>query len=168
MAKRINKADAMAFKALQKAISEDKLHICLINSKINVPGSPVYNPWELLLPILIPVLIGFILIGLVGILLGLAVMIVGILLSSNLIKKKMEHRLLERTKERFTSNYETCNELWDFGGIVLVKVEDKKQGCISPEGNWKEFVVLNFSEYMTDKKVEKKDEELEINNEKVA
>ena len=37
----------------------------------------------------------------------------------------MEHRLLERTKERFTSNYETCNELWDFGGIVLVKVEDK-------------------------------------------
>lgn len=71
MVKRINKADAMAFKALQKAISEDKLHICLINSKINVPGSPVYNPWELLLPILIPVLIGFILIGLVGILLGL-------------------------------------------------------------------------------------------------
>ena len=92
MAKRINKADAMAFKALQKAISEDKLHICLINSKINVPGSPVYNPWELLLPILIPVLIGFILIGLVGILLGLAVMIVGILLSSNLIKKKMEYK----------------------------------------------------------------------------
>ena len=120
------------------------------------------------MPILIPVLIGFILIGLVGILLGLAVMIAGILLSSNLIKNKMEHRLLERTKERFISNYEACNELWDFGGIVLVKVDDKKQGCISPEGNWKEFVVLNFSEYMTDKKAEKKDEEPETNNEKVA
>ena len=152
MAKRINKADRLVFKALQKAIAEDKIHICLIGSKVNVPGSPVYNPWESLLPILVPVLLGLLLIGLVGILLGLGVMVAGILLSSNLVKKKMEQRLFERTKSFFISSYDACNQLWDFGGVVLVKADDKKYGCISPEGNWKEFVILHFSDLMTDKK----------------
>jgi hypothetical protein len=163
MAKRMNKADSLVFKALQKAFDEDKLHLCLINSKINIPGSPVYNPWETLLPILCPVMLGLILIWGIGILWGLVVMIAGIMLSSNLVKKRMEQRLFDRSKKFFTSSYSSCNQLWDFGGIVLVKAEDKKQGCIAPEGNWKNFVILNFSEYMTEGKKEEK-----VPDEKVA
>lgn len=159
MSKRINKADSLVFKALQKAVAEDKLHICLISSKVNVPGSPVYNPWEALLPVLLPVLCGLVLIGAVGILLGLAFMIAGIMLSSNLVKKKMEQRLSLRARDLLTSDYEACNQLWDFGGIVLVKADDKKQGCISPEGNWKEFIILNFADLMTDKKADIKADE---------
>ncbi len=158
MVKRMNKADSLVFKAMRKAIQEDKLHLCLINSKINIPGSPVYNPWEVLLPTLCPVLLGLILIWAIGILWGLVFMIAGIMLSSNIVKKKLEQRLIERTKNFFVSDYTSCSQLWDFGGIVLVKSDDKKQGCISPEGNWKEFVVINFSEYMTDKKTEKTEE----------
>ncbi len=152
MAKRVNKADALVFKALQRAITEDKLNICLISSKINVVGSPVYNPWENLFPILLPVLFGLLLIGLVGILIGLAVMSAGIMLSSNLVKKKLEQRLFDRTKTLFLSDYKSCCELWDFGGLILVKSDDKKYGCIAPEGNWKEFVVLHFADLMTDGK----------------
>lgn len=158
MVKRMNKADSLVFKAMRKAIQEDKLHLCLINSKINIPGSPVYNPWEVLLPTLCPVLLGLILIWAIGILWGLVFMVAGIMLSSNIVKKKLEQRLIERTKNFFVSDYTSCSQLWDFGGIVLVKSDDKKQGCISPEGNWKEFVVINFSEYMTDKKTEKIEE----------
>ena len=152
MTKRLNKADQMVFKALQRALEEDKVHLCLINSKINVPGSPIYNPWESLLPSLCPLLVGLFLIWLAGILWGLVFMIAGLLLSANLIKKKMEQRLFERAKAQITSDYESCCRLWDFGGIVLVKADDKKQGCIAPDANWKEFVVLNFSDLMTDKK----------------
>ena len=92
MAKRINKADRLTFKALQKAVENEELQIALINSKINIPSSPVYNPWEVLLPSLIPAMIGLFLIWLVGIIFGLIFMICGILLSSNIIKKKMEQR----------------------------------------------------------------------------
>ena len=152
MSKKINKADQLVFKALQRAIADDRLHICLINSKINIPSSPVYNPWEVLLPALIPVLLGLILIWGVGILWGLAFMIAGIMLSSNLIKKKFEQRLFDRAKEFFISSYEHCEELWNFGGIVLLNSQDKKQSCVSSEGNWKEFVILNFADLMTDKK----------------
>ena len=165
MSKKINKADILIFKALQRSIEDDRLHICLINSKINIPSSPVYNPWEILLPALVPVLIGLVLIWAVGILWGLAFMIAGIMLSSNLIKKKLEQRLFDRTKRFFTSSYEHCEELWNFGGIVLLNSQDKKQSCVSPEGNWKEFVILNFADLMTDKKDESGKEE---ENEKAA
>ncbi len=150
MTERMNKADKMVFKALQKAINSDKLHLCLLSSKLNVPTSPVYNPWEVLLPSLIPVVLGLILIWAMGVLWGLAFMIGGILLSNNLVKKKLEQRLFERTKAMFISDYQHCNELWDFGGIVLVNSADKSQGCVSPEGNWKEFVILHYADLMID------------------
>ena len=173
MVKRINKADKLTFKALQKAFETEEMQIALINSKINVPSSPVYNPWEVLLPTLIPAVIGLFLIWLVGVIFGLLFMVAGIVLSSNLIKKKMEQRLFERSKAFFLSDYNSCNELWDFGGIVLINSSNKKQCCVSPEGNWKEFVVLNYSQYMIDKKQEKdvSDEqvsELDKQNEKAA
>ena len=166
MAKRISKADALVFKAVQKAISEEKLNMYLINSKVNIPGSPVYNPWECLLPTLIPVLIGLLMIWVVGILLGLAIMVGGIVLSSSFVKKKMEHKLYERAKNFFVNDIYSCNQLWEFGGVVLVKNDDKKQTCVSPDNNWKEFVVLNFSEFMTDKKTE--ENEAETKNEEAA
>ena len=152
MGRKINKADQMVFKALQKAFAEDKLHLCLINSKINIPGSPIYNPWEVLLPSLCPLLAGLFLIWLVGVLWGLVFMIAGLLLSANLIKKKMEQRLFERAKAYLCADYDSCCRLWNFGGVVLVKAEDKKKSCMAPDANWKEFVVLNFAELMTDKK----------------
>ena len=166
MAKRINKADKMTFKALQKAVEAEELQLALINSKINIPSSPVYNPWEVLLPTLIPAMIGLFLIWLVGIIFGLLFMIVGIMLSSNLIKKKMEQRLFERSKNYFISDYNSCNELWEFGGIVLINSSDKKQCCIAPEGNWKDFVVLNYSQYMLDKKQENTQETEAVNEQK--
>lgn len=160
MVKKINKADRMVFKALQKAIAEDKIHLCLINSKVNVPGSIIYNPWEMLLPILVPVLLGLILIGVVGILVGIAIMTVGIFLSSNLVKKKLEKRLMDRALKVFTSNYTACSEMWQFGGLVLVKTDDKKYGCIAPEGDWKEFVITHFADMMVDKKAADNDSEV--------
>ena len=55
-----NRADQLAYHALQKAIEQDKLRIYLDYGKVNRPLSPVYDPWETLLPILIPILIGLI------------------------------------------------------------------------------------------------------------
>jgi hypothetical protein len=166
MTKRVNRADMLIFKALQKAIKEEKLNVCLILSRVNVPGSPIYNPWECLLPILCPILLGLILVWAVGILFGLTIMIVGIILSANLIKKKLEMRLIQRAKAELIKDYNSFCNLWKFGGLVLVKAEDNKMGCIAPEGDWKEFVVKHFADFM----VEQKTPELvrELDNEKAA
>ena len=43
-----NRADQLAYHALQKAIEQDKLRIYLDYGKVNRPLSPVYDPWETL------------------------------------------------------------------------------------------------------------------------
>ena len=148
MNKKPNKAERLIYKALQTAISEDKLRLYLDYGKINRPGSPVYDPWENLLPLLIPATLGLFLILAAGVVFGLLFIVAGIMIYSTYFKKKVYLRLISRTKNFITSNYDNCQKLWDFGGIVLVNAADKKHGCVSPEGDWKEFVVQNFADYM--------------------
>ncbi len=152
MGKKIcNRADEMAFHALQKALEQEKMKLCLLESKINRPTSPVYNPWEVLLPMLVPTILGLILIMSVGPIFGLVFMVAAIFAVSNLVKKKLDSRLYERSKNFLTSSYENFNKLWDFGGIVLVNSANQKQACISPEADWKDFVIQNFADLMVDK-----------------
>ena len=155
MGKKIcNRADEMTFSALKKAIETNKISLCLVESKINRPNSPVYNPWEVLLPILVPVIVGLILIMAAGSIFGLVFMVAAIFITSNLVKKKLEQRLVERCTNFLLSSYSNCNKIWDFGGIVLVNNENKKKGCIAPDGDWKEFIIKNYSDLL----IEKKDE----------
>ncbi len=155
MAKKLpNRAEEMAYHALKKAVEENKLHLCLVESKINRPNSPVYNPWEVLLPALLPVILGLILILAVGPIFGLVFMIAAIMVSANLVKKKLDTKLLDRTRSYLLSGYDNFCQLWEFGGIVLVNAENKKIGCLAPDGDWKEFAVKNFADLMIEKPAE--------------
>lgn len=163
--KKPNKADLLVYKALTRAIEEDKLRLYFDYGKINRPGSPVYDPWETLLPILVPTLLGMLLILSNNVIFGLVFIISMILIYSNYFKKKVYRRLIERAKQYFVKDYDNCQNLWDFGGLVLVNADDKKSGCVSPEGDWKEFTVKNFADYMVEnKKKTKKHEEPEQEN----
>lgn len=146
-----SKADCLIYKALKKAIEKDQLRLYLDSGKVNRPGSPVYDVWESLLPVLTPVVIGLILILAVSVIFGLSFIVGMIFIYSTYFKKKTHRYLIERTKTYLTGSYENLEKLWNFGGIVLAAANNKKVGCIAPEGDWKEFVVRNFSDYMTDK-----------------
>lgn len=156
--KRPNRADMLTFHALQKAVETDKLRVYLDYGKVNRPLSPIYNPWECLLPILIPVLISLLLIVAVSIVFGLLFMAGMILIYSGMVKKKLYQRLIQRAKDYMVSDYEDCCALWEFGGVILVNSDNKKSGCVAPEGDWKEFVVRNYADFMLDKPEEKTDE----------
>ena len=156
-----NKANLLIYKALSRAMEQDLLRIYLDTSKLNRPNSPVYNPWENLLPLLIPTLIGLILIVTVSSFFGLAFIIGMILVYTYYFKRMIDKRLLLRTKQYIATDYTHCDELWQYGGLVLATAADKKVGCIAPSGDWKEFIVQNFADLMTDKPAEpqeKKDE----------
>lgn len=146
-----NKADLLVFKALQRAVEQDRLRVYLDYGRINRPQSPIYDPWECLLPILVPVMIGLILIISVGVLFGLLFIVVMILVYSTYFKKKMHKKVIERTKQYLVKSFDNCDDLWNFGGIVLVNAQNKKIGCVSPEGDWKDFVVINYADLMVEK-----------------
>ena len=126
--------------------------IYLDTSKLNRPTSPVYNPWENLLPLLIPLLVGLVLIITVGAFFGLAFIVGMVLIYTYYIKRILDRRLLERTKNYIAESFGQCQTLWEYGGIVLATATNKKIGCISPAGDWKEFIVQNFADLMVDKK----------------
>lgn len=153
-----SRADKLTFHALQKAVEQNKLRIYLDYGRINRPGSPIYDAWECLLPILVPVLIGLLLIISTGIIFGLLFIAAMIVVYSTYFKKKIERKVIERTKSYLVSGYENCEKLWEFGGLVMVNAENKKIGCVSPDGDWKDFVVINFSDLMIEPKEEPKDE----------
>ena len=146
-----NKADLLIYKAFTKAMEQNLLRIYLDTAKLNRPNSPVYNPWENLLPLLIPSIIGLVLIICVSSFFGLAFIIGMILIYTYYFKRFIDKRLLTRTKKYITKNYEQCKKVWDYGGIVLATSENKKIGCIAPSGDWKEFIVKNFADFMVEK-----------------
>ena len=89
MNKKPNKAERLIYKALQTAIKEDKLRLYLDYGKINRPGSPVYAPWENLLPLLVPAILGLLLILAAGVVFGLLFIVAGIMVYSTYFKKKV-------------------------------------------------------------------------------
>lgn len=156
----VSKADKMVFRALKTAVEKDQLRIYMDYGKLNRPGSPIYEPWECLLPILVPTLIGLLLIICVGVMFGLLFIVAMTMIYTTYFKKKLYRKVIERAKAYLISSFDNCEKLWKFGGLVLVNAANKKLGCVSPEGDWKEFVILNFSDYMLDpNKTEKKPEE---------
>ncbi|MDD4556017.1 MAG: hypothetical protein PHE89_01625 [Alphaproteobacteria bacterium] len=158
--KKPNKADLMTYKALQKAVEENKLKIFVNDIILNKPGIAVYNPWENLLPKLLPVLIGFFVLFF-SVILGLIIIIGSLALNERICKKKLNIRFYNRTKEYVLKSYDTYDEIWQLGGLILADSENKKNSCLSPEENWKEYIIHNFSELMIDKKEEKPEEKVE-------
>lgn len=148
----MNKADELKYKALQKAIANDKIRIFIDSNKICKPNSPIYNPWESLLPVLIPILIGLILIVAVGPIFGLIFICLMICLCNTFFKKYLFLRIINRTKDFLSKSYQDCENLWNYGGVILINVDDKKTGCVAPEGDWKDFVTLHFADLMLEKK----------------
>ncbi len=147
----MNKADALKYKALKKALEKGDAKILIDTNKLNKPDSPVYNPWEVLLPILAPTLLGLVLILSVGTIFGLLFMATMIFISNTIIRKYLYTNLIKRAKEYMQSSFNNLDTLWQYGGIILVNTKDKKTGCIAPQSSWKDFVTLNFAHYMTEK-----------------
>ncbi len=156
--KKNNKADLLIYKALNSAFKQNKLRFYLNYEKINRPGSPVYNPWEVLLPILVPVVLGVILILWTNILVGILFIVAMLLLYIHYVKKRFYSNLVTRTKNMMEKDLNSFKTLWNYGGFVLVNAENKTIGCVAPKGDWKEFVVQNFADFMVEKKEEKKEE----------
>lgn len=157
--KKPNKADLLIYKAFNRALQENLLRLYLDTAKLNRPDSPIYNPWENLLPLLIPTIIGLWLIMTVSSFFGLTFIIGTILIYNYYFKRLIDKRLLERAKKYVAIDFEHCQEMWNYGGLVLATAANKKIGCISPAGDWKEFVVQNFADFMVDKKTEEPHDE---------
>jgi len=152
-----NKAERLIYKALKIAITEKLLYIYIDAKTVNRPTSPIYNPWENLLPLLIPIIIALYVIIYQNIFIGLAFIIGMVLLHILGIKRLIGRLLLIRARKYILKDFACCEKLWDSGGVVMAMAANRKIACIAPEDDWKDFVVQHFAYLMTEPQEEKKD-----------
>ena len=97
-----NKAEQLIYKALNRALEQNKLDIYLDFSKINRPNCPLYNPWEAILPLLAPTLLGLIMIMTGWVISGLFFISVMMMGYSQYYKKILHKKLAQRCREYIT------------------------------------------------------------------
>ena len=150
-----NKAEQLIYKALNRALEQNKLDIYLDFSKINRPNCPLYNPWEAILPLLAPTLLGLIMIMIGWVISGLFFISVMMMGYSQYYKKILHKKLAQRCREYITKNYENLETLWHKGGLAFVLTHNKNIGILAPEGNWKELKksLINHIVDMTNKRL---------------
>ncbi len=157
---KINKADLLKFKALKTAIEIKKVDFLIDYNFLHKPGSPVYNPWDVVLPLLLVILFSMSLLVLYGIYIGLLTLVLALVLYVYGIRKIQAKCLKSKILKYMLKNHICWGEIWSFGGVAInIKGGEIRNSVIAPEGDWKDFAVLNFADLMIDDKKEEENVE---------
>jgi hypothetical protein len=145
-----NRADMLHYKAVIKALDLGRIRVNISFLHMNKQGSPVYNPWENLVPLLTPIFLSLIIMFSAGIIEGIIFLILGILMYLYLFRIMIAKRLNERVLSFMRYSYLGWQTIWDYGGVSIISTLNPKLGSRAPDDDWKKFVALNLSDLMTD------------------
>ena len=146
MAMNMDKASLLMYETLVKALQDGEVTLDINYDYLNNVRSPVYNPWESVLPLVIILTVSLVLMLIFGIIAGMIAMVIGLLLYRFFLKPVLQRKLLERLNYFLCVGYHNWSVMWDLGGFSLVRENTFKTRCEAPKGNWKEFVALNLTE----------------------
>ncbi len=138
--------DQLIFQGLQRAVVENKAYIRINFRLLNRRGSPFFNPWENVLPLLVLLTISLIVMALESLIVGTALLLVLSLAYAFLMPFLLEPVMQNRVVKRIVPRIERFLIAWRYGGIVLVLTADSHFFCVAPWGDWREFTKNYFSD----------------------
>ncbi len=140
------KRDRALFARLIESYHADRVSIFVDFDRLNHTRSPVWSPWENVGPLLF-ILVGSLgLMFLVNLLLGTAVMVLGVLFYLFVMRPWIAQRVYRRSIDAATENLHNWNLLWRIGGLVITLNYMSKTRCVSPDGDWRAFVTRYLPE----------------------
>ena len=107
-------------------------------NRLNRTGSPVFDPWENVLPLVVLLLISLAIIPF-DLVAGTVALVVAMFAYAFLVRPWVANRLRKRTIENMLRNAHNWQVLWSFGGVVVTLVENPRIGVVSPGGDWRAF-----------------------------
>ena len=140
------KRDRALYARLVESYHADRIGIFVDFDRLNHPRSPVWDPWENIGPLLLILLGSLAVMFFIQLLLGTAVMVLGVILYLFLIRPWVAQRLYRRALDAATDNLHNWNVLWKLGGLVLTLNYMNKTRCVSPDGDWRAFVTRYLPE----------------------
>ena len=139
------KRDRALYARLIESYQADRIGIFVDFDRLNHPRSPVWNPWENIAPLLV-ILIGSLAIMFFMMMLGLAVMVLGVFFYLFIMRPWIAQRVYRRSIDAATENLHNWNLLWKMGGLVITLNHMNKTRCVAPDGDWRAFVTRYLPE----------------------
>jgi hypothetical protein len=140
------KRDRALYARLVESYQADRIGIFVDFDRLNHPRSPVWDPWENVGPLLLILLASLALMFFVQLLLGTAVMVLGVLFYLFVVRPWIAQRLYRRALDAAIDNLHNWNVLWKLGGLVIALNYMNKTRCVSPDGDWRAFVTRYLPE----------------------
>jgi len=141
-----NRRDKALYGRLMESYQADRISIFIDFDRLNRPKSPVFNPWENVVPLLIVLLMAAAAMVLLDLLLGTLSMLLGVIIYMFLVRPWISQRVYRRSIVAATDNLHNWNILWKLGGLVLTLNYMSKTRCVSPDGDWRAFVTRYLPE----------------------
>ena len=144
------KRDRALYARLLESYHADRIGIFVDFDRLNSPRSPLWNAWENVAPLLMVFAASLGLMFLVDLILGTAVMVLGVFFYLFIVRPWIAQRVYRRAISAATENLHNWNLLWKLGGLVITLNFMNKTRCVSPEGDWRAFVTRYLPEMEVD------------------
>ena len=140
------KRDRALYARLVESYNADRIGIFVDFDRLNSPRSPLWNAWENVAPLLIVFAGSLTLMFTVQLILGTAIMVLGVFFYLFIVRSCIAQRVYRRAIAAATENLHNWNLLWKLGGLVITLNFMNKTRCVSPEGDWRAFVTRYLPE----------------------
>ncbi|MCQ2966320.1 MAG: hypothetical protein MJ250_06250 [Alphaproteobacteria bacterium] len=141
-----SRQDQLIFQGLQRAIVENKAFIKINVHQLNKIGSPVFNPWENVLPMLIVVTLAIATMYIVNLTMGMLMLVVLCLIDIIIIPIILEPIITNRLVRRIVPKIEKFLVAWYYGGFKIVLQAEQSYTCTAKIEDWREFATEYFND----------------------
>jgi hypothetical protein len=142
--------DRKLYAALLAGAKARTLTITVNAEHINRPGSPTWDPGENIAPLLGLLFISTVMIFAINLMVGIAVIVLGIILYVLLIRPWILNRVSARTLAAALDNFHNWNLLWRKGGLTIEVAGSDGPQCLSPLGDWRAFIAQRMPDVKID------------------
>lgn len=138
--------DLLIFQGLQRALVDNKAFVKIDFKALNRIGSPFFNPWENVVPLLAILTLSLASMVVNSLMTGTIVLTVLILGYAFLMPFFLEPFMQNRVIKRIVPRIEKFLIAWRYGGFSICLSADARVSCAAPQGDWRVFTESYFSD----------------------
>ena len=136
--------DDAAFVRLKTAHHVHAITLHVNASRLNRPGSPVFDPWENIVPLLAMILLSLTFMFAANEIAGVALLVLSVVAYLVIIRPWILQRVQNRTREVAMISLRNWTILWKTGAISF-SLNHKNASCRSPSDDWQSFVTEHLA-----------------------